>query len=307
MPRDLSPIHPELRPILKSFPRFTPNRGTLLFMRLLMRLFLGQKPPSGIKVDQNRIPDKEGKTQLPIRVYKPDPITATLPALVWIHGGGFIFGSANMDDGMLFRFVRELGIAIISVDYHLAPENPFPVPLEDCYTALKWTHDHAEDLGIASDSIAVGGASAGGAHDRGEIPVRLQLLVYPMLDDRTVLRSEVPHPSLLTWTPGSNRFGWESYLHQKSGSDKLPPYSVASRRDDLTGLPPAWIGVGTIDLFYEEDRAYAERLKQCGISCEWVSVPGAFHGFDTQKFEIPVIRDFQRSQMEALRKHLFST
>jgi acetyl esterase/lipase len=219
-----------------------------------------------------------------------------------------------MDDANLFEFVRELGMVIVSVDYRLAPENPFPIPLEDAYTALEWTHEHAEELGIDPARIAVGGASAGGglaatlaqlALDRGEFKVAYQLLVYPMLDDRTVLRTEVPYPSLLTWNPGSNRFGWESYLHQPCGLEKCPPYAVASRRVDLTSLPPAWIGAGMLDLFYEEDRAYAERLIQCGVPCDWVPVPGAFHGFDTLNLKLPIVRDFRRSQMDGLRKYLF--
>jgi acetyl esterase/lipase len=211
------------------------------------------------------------------------------------------------------RLVCELGIVVVSVDYRLAPEQPFPTPLEDCYTALKWMHDQSAVVGIDPARIAVGGASAGGglaaclsqlAVDRGEVSPVLQLLVYPMLDDRTVLRQEVPHRELLTWTPENNRYGWEAYLNQPAGLESAPAYAVAARRTDLKGLPPAWVGVGTLDLFYEEDKAYAERLIRDGVDCEWVEVPGAFHGFDTPGFDLPIVRAFWESQVRMLKKYL---
>lgn len=314
MTRDLSPIHPELRIAIKFLPRFSVKRWSLPLIRWLTSLVPLPKMPAGTKIKEFHIQDKEGKGTIRLRIYQPETMVTPLPALFWMHGGGYLFGWMEMDDANLCGFVRDLGIVIVSVDYRFAPEYPFPLPLDDCYAGLKWMYDHAGELGINTARIAVGGASAGGglaaalvqlAHDRGEIHPLFQLLVYPMLDDRTVLREEISHRDLLTWTPESNHLGWESYLQQPAGAEKVPPYAVPSRREDLAGLPPAWIGVGTLDLFYEEDLAYAGRLKQYGVECELVVVPGAFHGFDTRSFEIPVIHEFRRSQIEALRKVLF--
>ena len=160
----------------------------------------------------------------------------------------------------------------------------------------------------------MGGESAGGglaaslaqlAHDRGEVQPVFQLLVYPMLDDRTVLREDINRAERLLWSPENNRLGWELYLSQPVSSAPLPPYAAAARRADLSGLPPAWIGVGTLDLFYEEDLAYAQRLKDSGVACETAVVPGAFHGFDQFGARFQVVRDFREAQVNALRKFLF--
>jgi acetyl esterase/lipase len=269
--------------------------------------------PSDISLKQIHIDTKDGY-HLPIRIYKPASIEKELTVLVWIHGGGFVFGSADMNDTSLFNLVREMGIMIVSVDYRLAPKYAFPTPLEDCYTALEWVFDHAEELGVDPTRIAIGGASAGGglaaclaqlSCDRVKVIPVFQLLVYPMLDDRTAFKKEIQHELVLTWSNASNYFGWKSYLGDKFGSENTLPYSVAARREYLTGLPPAWIGIGTLDLFYEENIAYAERLKQSGVDCELVVLPGVFHGFDTMHPEIPITKSFQQSQIDALRKYLF--
>jgi len=200
------------------------------------------------------------------------------------------------------------------VDYRLGPKHPFPAGLDDCYSTLKWVNAHAEELNIDPNRIAVGGNSAGSglaaalaqlAHDRKEIEIAFQLLIYPMLDDRTVLRTEIDDRNNITWNHESNRFGWESYLGQPCGTDNVPAYSVPARRADLTGLPPAWIGVGALDIFHDEDVAYAKRLKECGIECELKVIPGAFHGFDVFDPQLPIVQDFRRSQIAALKKYLF--
>ncbi len=202
----------------------------------------------------------------------------------------------------------------VSIDYRLAPEHPFPTPLDDCYAALKWVDAHGGALDIDPRRIAIGGESAGGglaaalvqmAHDRREVNPVFQMLVYPMLDDRSSLRSNIANKELMTWSPESNRFGWESYLNQKCGLDQAPPYSVAARRADLSGFPPAWIGVGTLDLFYEEAVAYADKLNKCGVDCELVIVPGAFHGFDFYGPRLKIVDEFRKSQIASLRKHLY--
>ncbi|HUD28156.1 MAG TPA: alpha/beta hydrolase fold domain-containing protein, partial [Novosphingobium sp.] len=133
------------------------------------------------------------------------------------------------------------------------------------------------------------------AHDRGEIPVALQLLVYPMLDDRTALRSDVDQSNLRLWNSRSNLLGWTSYLGRAPGGDDVPDYAAPARRGDLHGLPPAWIGVGTCDLFHDEDVAYARRLREAGVPCTLVVVDGAFHGFDLVGQKARVVRDFRES------------
>ena len=162
--------------------------------------------------------------------------------------------------------------------------------------------------------IAVGGASAGGgiaaglallSHDRGVAPVAFQLLVYPMLDDRTVVRDDLDTRHVRVWTPGSNRYGWTSYLGRQPGSDGVSPYAAPARRVDLGGLPPAWVGVGSLDLFLDEDREYARRLRAAGVDCQLEVVDGAFHGFDALFLRKDVSRDFWRAQSRALEAALF--
>jgi acetyl esterase/lipase len=224
-----------------------------------------------------------------VYVYTPPARDAPSGAFLHIHGGGFVAGRPELDHDVASRFALEAGIVVVNVDYRLAPENPFPAPLEDCYAALAWLHAHARELGVDQSRIAVGGFSAGGglaaalaqlAHDRGEVPVCFQLLVYPMLDDRTVLRSDHGGTGAFGWTPSANRFGWTSYLGQEPGLQEPARYAAAGRRPDLSCLPPAWIGVGALDLFHAEDLDYAERLTAAGVPCELVVVPGMYHGAD---------------------------
>ena len=313
MARDLSVIHPELQPLAKSFPRISFNRWNIWLVRRLARFQPKPKLPDDVHIEHTLIPTQDAKHTLRLRLYRPANRSVPSPVLLWMHGGGLIMGSPELDDSFIPRFARETGILIVSVDYRLAPAHPFPTPLEDCYTALQWIQANAASLGIDPARIAIGGESAGGglaaslaqlAHDRGEVQPIFQMLVYPMIDDTSAIRANVPHTEWMTWDQKSNRFGWESYLRQPCGSAQTPPYAVASRRDDLTGLPPAWIGVGTIDLFYEEDMAYAEKLKRCGVDCELLVVPGALHGFDLLAPQLQIVQAFRESQIAALRKYL---
>jgi acetyl esterase/lipase len=230
-----------------------------------------------------------------------------------MHGGGYVIGLPEQDDLYVVPFIQEIGIVVVSVDYRLAPDHPFPASLEDCYSALQWLVAQAVTIGIDPHRIAVGGNSAGAglatalaqvAYDRGEILPAFQLLVYPMLDDRTAARKDIDPQANIGWTNANNRFGWESYLNQPCGAETVPGDSVPARRTDLSGLPPAWIGVGTNDLLYDEDVAYAQRLKEAGVPCELVIVPGAFHGFDIPAPEKQVVKNFRKSQVQALKNVL---
>jgi acetyl esterase/lipase len=228
-----------------------------------------------------------GNPPVPVRVHRPAGVDGALPAILTIHGGGYVIGSYVMDDHLHDAWGPQLGTVGVSVEYRLAPETPYPGPLEDCYAALRWTHEHAEELGIDRTRLGVSGISAGGglaaalallARDRGEVPLAFQLLDCPMLDDRQAtpsLRSE----GLYVWDAASNEFGWRSYLGHLYGSDDVPPYAAAARAADLTGLPPACIVVGSIDGFRDEDVDYARRLNQAGVRCELHVIAGLPHAY----------------------------
>ena len=191
--------------------------------------------------------------------------------------------------------------------YRFAPTHPSPAAAEDVYAGYVGLLAHAERLGIDTARVAVGGASAGGnlaaaltllAHDRGGIQPAFQLLVYPMLDDRTVARTDLDTRNVRVWTPKSNRYGWTSYLGVAPGSEDVSAYAAPARREDVSGLPPAWVGVGTLDLFYEEDLEYARRLTDAGVPCQVYVVPGAFHGFDAVFRKAGVSREFWVQQAD---------
>jgi len=242
-----------------------------------------------------------------IRVWIYDPPRSgdgATPAFLHIHGGGFVLGDPVASHERCSTIAAAVGIRVVSVDYRLAPEHPFPAALEDCVDVLRWMAESAGDEGVDAARLAVGGDSAGGglaactaqaATDLG-IPLAFQLLIYPMLDDRT--RRRVDHRGRFAWSAASNRFGWSAYL---GDADPSTPYAVAARRQDLAGLPPAWIGVGDLDLFHAEDVAYAERLRAAGVAVELVEVPGAHHVFETLRPEAPGSRAFERATREALR------
>lgn len=284
-------------------------------LRLLTRFTPVPKAPQNIRIENVSIALPDSASPMRLRIYRPKSSDSPVPILLWLHGGGYIIGKPEISEAACIEYVRELGIVIVSVDYRLAPDYPFPTPLEDGYTALKWVHTHAAELGIDTARLAIGGESAGAglaaalvqlACDRKEFKPVFQLLVYPMLDNQTTLRTDLAHNRYLAWDQNSNRYGWASYLGKKTTAADIPPYAVPARREDLAGLPPAWIGVGTLDLFYDEDVTYAQRLKACGVDCELVIVPGAFHGFDViASPELQVIRDFRTSQIAAMKRHLF--
>ena len=212
-----------------------------------------------------------------------------MPALLWIHGGGYVIGSADGDDARVKGIVQQVGCAAVSVDYRLAPETTFPGNIEDCYAALKWLHGHTDELGVDTGRLAIGGPSAGGglaaalgllARDRGEVPIAFQLLIFPMLDDRTASTTN-PHPYTgeFIWTPQANHFGWASLLGQEPGGEGVSPYAAAARAESLAGLPPTYMSVGSLDLFLEKDQEYARRLIRAGVPTELHVYPGAYHGY----------------------------
>jgi acetyl esterase/lipase len=293
-------FHPDLRKVARFAPRSLVGPKSLKVIRKLSAVI--QRGGSS-KGDVETLILRSG---VGVRLHRPTGVSQPGPALLWIHGGGYIIGTAQQDDELCRRFVRELGVTVAAVDYRLAPEHPYPAPLEDCYAALTWL---SALPAVDPARVAIGGASAGGglaaalallARDRGEVKPTLQLLAYPMLDDRSGSTAENPNYRL--WGPKSNRFGWAAYLGNAD-----PKVAVPARHEDLSGLPPAWIGVGTNDLFHDEDLAYAARLTAAGVPCHIETVPGAFHGFDLIVPKASVSKAFFASQCASLRSALAAT
>lgn len=234
------------------------------------------------------------------------------PAILHIHGGGFIVGSARTELRYLQETARALDCTIVTVEYRLAPETRYTGSTEDTYAGLKWLHDHADELGVDRARIAVMGESAGGGHaailaikarDRGEIPLAFQALVYPMLDDRTGSSGPIPaHIATVGWSAPENRFGWQSFLGMEPGGPGVPTAAAPARLQDLSGLPPAWIGVGGVDLFANEDIEYARRLLRTGVPTEVLVIPGAFHGFDRVAPDTTLAQRFTKAKLNALRR-----
>jgi acetyl esterase/lipase len=226
--------------------------------------------------------------------------------VLWIHGGGYIGGAPAQDRGLCRQLAERLGALVAAEGYRVAPEHPFPTPLEDCYAALGWLAARPE---VDPARLAVAGSSAGGglaaalallARDRGGPTLAFQALSYPMLDDRTTLRTHEAERWFRAWNTPANRWGWRCYLGTEPGSDAVDPCAVPSRREDLAGLPAAWLGVGTLDLFLDEDLAYAERLRAAGVPCATTVVEGAFHGFDAVAPRRPTGRAYREAMIEAL-------
>jgi acetyl esterase/lipase len=312
MKHNFAQLHPELQHI-SNIPQISMNRRNLWLMRWLTRLLPRSKKHDGITIDNIHIPIQNGTSRIRLRIYSPAKKVDPTPALLWMHGGGYVIGVPEMDDHTCVRFARESNITVVSVDYRLAPQHPFPLPLEDCYSALQWINSNPSHLNIDTRYLAVGGTSAGAglaaslaqlAYDRGEINPVFQLLVYPMLDDRSAIRRDLKDRRFIGWDQKSNQFGWESYIGKPCGTQDVPPYAIPSRRQDLAGMPPAWIGVGSIDLFHDESAKYAQRLKEANVECELVVVPGAFHGFDYFAPDAQVVQEFHKSQVCYLKKYL---
>jgi acetyl esterase/lipase len=260
-------------------------------------------------VSEHFIPGPEGAPDVRVLVHLPTAKQGPLPALLWMHGGGYIMGSA--EDLTLTSIVSAIGCAAVSVDYRLAPETPYPGPIEDCYAALKWLSTHGDELGIDPTRIAVGGSSAGGGlaaalalltRDRGEFSLMFQFLLAPMLDDRTCTL-EQPHPYTgeFIWTPEANCFGWTSLLGQEPGGSDVSPYAAPARAEHLEGLPATFINVGALDLFLEEDLEYARRLMRAGVPTELHVYPGAYHGF-RMVASARVTQAAERDQLSALKR-----
>jgi len=275
-------LEPELRALVEQLP-FTDLTAELVHRS---RGLARQPPEPSVAVERTDHVVR-GEPELVVRVNRPRGATGPLPCLYWMHGGGYVGASVDLDDPFFEALCPALGIVSVSVDYRTAPETPYPGPLEDCYAGLRWVFEHDAELGVDGDRVGVGGVSAGGglaaalallARDRGEVAIAFQLLDCPMLDDRQITPSS-QLDGLPVWTRESNTFGWRSYLGDLHGRDDVPYTAAAARADDLSGLPPAFVSVGGVDGFVDEDVDYALRLNRAAVPTELHVYPGLCHGY----------------------------
>ena len=276
-----SPVGPDFKSADRQFGWLVVNRWTYRPLRAVAKYVVPKVDQSGVEVSED---STAGRGLLTVR---PDT-TSGAGAVLLIHGGGFVVGSNKEVLMPAIALARACGVPVFCPGYRLAPEHPFPAGLDDCHAGWMWLVENASKLGVDPAKIVVGGLSAGGGHaaalvqrlhDEGGVQPSGQLLFYPMLDDRTAARRDFDKPRHRVWSNRNNLFGWASYLGQEPGQP-CPPYASPARRDDLSGLPPAWIGVGGADLFLDENRDYALRMKDAGGDVTFVEIDGGIHGFD---------------------------
>jgi acetyl esterase/lipase len=307
-------VAPELRPAARQM--LTMSRLPELTDASLPTMRAGgakfDRPPSAdVPVEQHLIPVRAGLPS--VRVYVINAkVGERRPGILHTHGGGFILGSAHQELQRLQSFAVAVNCTIVTVEYLLAPEARYTTSVEQNYAGLSWLHHQADAIGVDRSRIAVMGESAGGGHaallafaarDRGEVPLVFQLLVYPMLDDRTGSTHQLPSFfGSVGWDPRSNRFGWRALLGMEPGGRSVPAAAVPARRTDLAGLPPTFIGVGGIDLFANEDIEFSRRLLASGVPTELMVVPGAFHGFDAVAADTALAKRFNAAKIDALHR-----
>ena len=312
-------LAPELGAVLDQLPLIALSSETLGAVRERTGVVVAQRraatPPfPGIEVDERHLPGPAGAPQVRVLVYRPRAPAAARAALLWIHGGGFVAGVPEQDDGQVKRIVDAVGCVVVSVAYRLAPEHPHPAPLDDCDAALRWLQAQAASLGVDAARIGIAGVSAGGglcvalalrARDRGGLQPCFIAPLQPMLDDRTACTDdEHPTAGKLLWTNRSNHFGWSALLGHEPGRPGVPHEAAPARAASFSGLPPTYIATGALDLFAEEDLEFARRLMRDGVPTELHLWPGVCHAFDTLAPQFELSQDYERAFHGALRRGL---
>ncbi|MEL7432676.1 MAG: alpha/beta hydrolase [Chloroflexota bacterium] len=285
----VSKLDPELAPVLDTFPPELvtaigddPPTARAMFTQMTAAM-ADMLPPTDVTKEKRVIVGPGG--DLEVVIYQPTE-EAPRAGLLWMHGGGYIIGSAE-DDASCISFAENVGCTVVSVEYRMAPDVTYKESVADCFAALKWMVAHADELGVDKERIAIGGASAGGGltaalalynRDHDGVDIAFQWLIYPMIDDthETASGYEVTHPSV--WNRDVSLKAWKMYLGDEYGTDNVSPYGAPFRATDLSGLPPAYVVVGTEDLFRDEDIEYAKRLMAAGVPTELEVYAGMFHG-----------------------------
>lgn len=312
-PSEHSPSDPQLLAGLQAMQALFPNGLALddvAATRAMLASMHGKRPAAKPAKFGVMLQDFAA-AGVPLRLYRPVSSTGALPVVIWLHGGGFILGTLAWDDRRCLQLARDVGCAVLAVDYRLAPEQPFPAALDDARTALHFVQQHAAALALDATRIVVAGASAGAGlaaalalqtRDDGDDSLCGQLLLYPMLDDRTVTGLVPATTPAAGWSLAENTTAWRHYLGGAVGTADVSPYAAPARASDLRGLPPTWLGVGSADLFANECAAYVARLQQAGVPTTFNCYPHAFHGFDSWAAQSSAAKDCWQQQVHFLRQ-----
>lgn len=299
-------IDPELKPALEMLPFELITRDNIMQVRetlAAMNESMG-RAPTDVSISQRVISTRDGETTL--YIFKPENVPKNNPALLWIHGGGYIMGDGN--DVMAAAMAERCGCTVISVNYRIAPEHPFPAGPEDCHAALVWVYENAAELGINPNRFAIGGASAGAGmaagvslmnRDRKGPPLAFQYLLYPMLDNM----HDTPSGKLenhAVWSRQTSLNAWEMYLDGTPG-EEASSYAAPCRARDLSGLPTTYMVVGAQDLFRDENITYAQRLMAADVPTQLEVFPGVFHGAEGFVPEAKISKRMRDSYHQALK------
>lgn len=302
-------LHPEIKKAISSAPRLPfSNRFFLPLARMLYNIGASSKLRDGVDVKA------ESHAGLDLRVYSSVSGKKSDAAILWFYGGGHLAGKPAHLNSIASLAVKELGVTVFVPTYRLAPKHPFPADIDDAYGAWSWLRDNAKARGLDPDRIAIAGHSAGGGiaaalaqkiRDVGDKQPIAQLLFYPMLDDRTAVDRSLDKINHWIWNNKANHVAWRAYLKPHApGADKLPDYAAPARCEDLSGLPPTWIGQCGLDLFLKEYQTYATRLSEAAIECETHFVDGTPHAFEVFEPNAPIARGLEMSALNFLRERL---
>lgn len=297
-------IHPQLKDIFSKMPAIEINSQTVKDLQATTI----PSPESLPKDEAVEVHDETTASGLRIRIYTPKIEQKEFPGLLWLHGGGHILGAPEITEDFCIRFAKEAKCIVAAPDYRLAPDYPYPADVEDCYSALVWM---TENLPVKKDKIAVAGQSAGGgltasvtlmARDRKGPAICFQMPLYPMLDHRNITPSSHQINDHRAWCRDFNIEAWKMYLANVSGD--VPAYASPALAEDVSNLPPAYIMVGELDPFRDEDITYAQRLMQAGVPVEFRVIPGVFHGFEIGDTETEIAKQTRDEYVKALAEAL---
>ncbi|MDH4066050.1 MAG: alpha/beta hydrolase [Acidobacteriota bacterium] len=296
-----------------AIPDITARRTAVA--ALLKKATAGIPANENVVVDDRQVPGPTDHRELTVRVYRPVAATGLLPGMLYIHGGGMILGTLESEHVIATMLCERVNAVVVAVDYRLAPEHPFPAGPEDCYAGLVWMNDNSPALGVDPERIAIYGGSAGGgltcavtlmARDRRGPRLCFQMPIYPMIDDTNSTPSSHEILDVGIWDRAGNVEAWKMYLGAVHGSVDVSPYAAPARATDLRGLPPAFIDVGELDLFRDEDIQYAARLLHAGVTTEFHLYPGSYHAAEVFAPDSALARRIWATRIAALERALGS-